>query len=198
MLPSRIAQATRQFFLRKVSNITRPSFSSSRKLLNVTRTWKVDSCPICFRRGLVSQIQHDYPQFNVVTNENVDIQLLGNLNFQQSITAVQMAVTGKNYRSGWFLVTGQNISLIGPGSASQGGVIRGYGQVRRNYNMTVGHINDLTPLLALVGCGTTGWYYSVCCWKQLTVPRRQIVLFSLRGKQSKLSQSSSSDLLSIV
>lgn len=91
---------------------------------------QMDSRTVCSGRGT-------YVSPNSVSNcselllQNVDIQLLGNLNFQQNITAVQSAVISKNYKSGWFLVTGRNISLVGPGSATKGGVIRGYGQVRR-------------------------------------------------------------------
>ncbi|KII93186.1 glycoside hydrolase family 28 protein [Plicaturopsis crispa FD-325 SS-3] len=62
--------------------------------------------------------------------ENVEINLLGNLNFPKNITAVQAAVASSKYKSGWFLVSGTNISLVGPALSlgNKGGIIRGYGQ----------------------------------------------------------------------
>ncbi|KAJ7185899.1 pectin lyase fold/virulence factor [Mycena filopes] len=65
--------------------------------------------------------------------QDVTIQLLGNLNLPANITQVQAAVTGKAYRSAWFLVTstGPGVSLSGPTTASarlKGGFIKSYGQ----------------------------------------------------------------------
>ncbi|KAK7044916.1 glycoside hydrolase family 28 protein [Favolaschia claudopus] len=70
-------------------------------------------------------------QFNL--GQDVTIQLLGNINLPLNITEVQAGVTGKLYKSGWFLVssTGPGVSLVGPTTASarrKGGIIRSYGQ----------------------------------------------------------------------
>ncbi|KAJ7449045.1 pectin lyase-like protein [Mycena galericulata] len=65
---------------------------------------------------------------------NVTVQILGNINLPANITQVQQGVVGKNYRSGWFVVTstGPGVAFEGPATASarlNGGIIRSYGQV---------------------------------------------------------------------
>lgn len=60
--------------------------------------------------------------------QDVDIQLQGNINLPSDIATVQAGVTGKHYRSAWFLVQGTKIRLVGPNNSKKGGVINSFGQ----------------------------------------------------------------------
>ncbi|KAJ6609046.1 pectin lyase fold/virulence factor [Mycena sp. CBHHK59/15] len=89
-----------------------------------------NNATILFQKGV------EYNSFTPVQfalGRDVDMQLLGNINLPSNVSQVQAAVTGKNYRSAWFLVTstGPGVSLVGPSTASaraKGGIIRSFGQ----------------------------------------------------------------------
>ncbi|KAJ7060913.1 pectin lyase fold/virulence factor [Mycena amicta] len=74
----------------------------------------------------------DYNAFTPVMftlGQDVTVQLSGNINLPENISAVQAGVTGKFYRSGWFSFssTGPGVALVGPGNG-KGGIIRSFGQ----------------------------------------------------------------------